>query len=450
MLLPPLHHYSARKRKHWPLLLLPVSALGLLAAVIYPQRVVAPLIETPYTRPPQVPAVRSLDDLYQLRDRLRAELDQPGSVPSLTASGAFSTPTVTLQMLQAVEIRIEVEETARTNWHEAIQASQQAQMLTQQASTAGDDSEKTLGEIHNRWQEAVNSLKAITPGSLLADTAQPKQEEYQAYLENAAYKYDTARSGFLEAIAERTGLPLDNVHITVCHLEGECRRWYGSELPASPASLIKVPIAVAVMQKVHEENINLDTKILVDRGNYTEDASDIWVGAEYPLRRILQRMINQSSNIATNQLIDFVGRDRINQILSERGYEITRVNTKLVGESIYPANAGIGPNQISMDELTEMMRQIYQQQHPGDEVLMDDLASQYDTVLGYDGLKNTVAIWLGEKTGQNSKVLGTTLAMKIADEYYVMSIALDYSGNERAIRQCVNDVAKYIAQQGHL
>ena len=109
MLLPPLHHYSARKRKHWPLLLLPVSALGLLAAVIYPQRVVAPLIETPYTRPPQVPAVRSLDDLYQLRDRLRAELDQPGSVPSLTASGAFSTPTVTLQMLQAVEIRIEVE-----------------------------------------------------------------------------------------------------------------------------------------------------------------------------------------------------------------------------------------------------------------------------------------------------------------------------------------------------
>jgi beta-lactamase class A len=103
-----------------------------------------------------------------------------------------------------------------------------------------------------------------------------------------------------------------------------------------------------------------------------------------------------------------------------------------------------------MDELTEMMRQIYQQQHPGDEVLIDDLASQYDTVLGYDGLKNTAAIWLGEKTGQNSKVLGTTLAMKIADEYYVMSIALDYSGNERAIRQCVNDVAKYIAQQGHL
>ncbi|NEQ27293.1 MAG: serine hydrolase, partial [Microcoleus sp. SIO2G3] len=98
----------------------------------------------------------------------------------------------------------------------------------------------------------------------------------------------------------------------------------------------------------------------------------------------------------------------------------------------------------------EMMRQIYQQQHPGDEILMDDLASQEDTVLGYDGLKPTTAIWLGEKTGQNSKVLGTTLAMKIAEEFYVMSIALDYSGNERAIRQCVGDIAKHIAQRGHL
>ncbi|MBD2092872.1 serine hydrolase [Microcoleus sp. FACHB-1515] len=447
----PVHKRRTRlqkRRNYWPLLLVPAS-LGMLVAVFFPtKRAFAPPIETPYTSLPQVPPIQSLDDLYQMRDRLQAELRQPGSIPSLTSAGVFSTPTKTLQMLQAIEIRIGVEETAKENWNQAFQASEQAQVLTQQANAAGDESEKTLGDIHAQWQQAVNSLESVTPSSLLADDAKAKQAEYQTYLNHAAYNYDTARSSFLEAIAEKTGLPIDSVHITVCHLEGECRRLNGGVPPASPASLIKVPVAVALMEKIHAENINLDNKILVARGNYTEDASDIWVGAEYPLRRILQRMINQSSNIATNQLIEYVGRDRINEIMSDRGFDITRVNTKLVGESTYPANAGVGPNEISMDELTEMMRQIYQQQHPGDEVLIDAMASQEDLVLGHDGLKPTSAIWLGEKTGQNSKVLGTTLAMKIAGETYVMSISLDYSGNERAIRQCVRDVANHIAKNG--
>lgn len=457
MLLPRLHrrpgskrrNFFQKRRSYWPLLLIPAS-LGMLAAAVFlpTKKAFAPPIETPYTQPPQVPAITSIEDLYQMRDRLQAELKSPGSMPSLTTAGAFSTPTKTLQMLQAVEIRIGVEETAKENWNQAFQASEQAQALTQRANAAGDESEKTLGEIHTQWQEAVNSLKSITPSSLIADEAKAKQEEYQNYLDNAAYNYDTARSSFLEPIAEKTGLPIDSVHITVCHLEGECRRLNGGVPPASPASLIKVPVAVALMEKVEEENINLDNKILVARGNYTEDASDIWVGAEYPLKRILQRMINQSSNIATNQLIEYVGRDRINEIMSDRGFDITRINTKLVGESTYPANAGVGPNEITMDELTEMMRQIYQQQHPGDEVLIDAMASQEDTVLGYDGLKPTAAIWLGEKTGQNSKVLGTTLAMKIANETYVMSISIDYSGNERAIRQAVRDVANHIAKNG--
>lgn len=456
MLLPRLHRRPVQRRTRlkqrrnaWPLLLIPAS-LGMLAiAVFFPtQRALAPPIETPYTQPPQVPTVQSIDQLYQMRDRLQAELNSPGSIPSLTTAGAFSTPTETLQMLQAVEIRIGVEETAKANWNRAFQASEQAQVLTQQANAAGDKSEKTLGEIHAQWQKAVDSLKSITPSSLLADDAKVKQAEYQTYLNNAAYNYDTARSSFLEPIAERTGLPIDSVHITVCHLEGECRRLNGNVPPASPASLIKVPVAVAVMQKVHDENINLDDKVFVSEGNYTEDASDIWIATEYPLRRILQRMLNQSSNIATNQLIDYVGRDRINQILSDRGFNTTRINTKLVGESTYPANAGVGPNEITMDELTEMMRQIYRQQHPGDEVLIDAMASQEDLVLGHDGIKPTTAIWLGEKTGQNSSVLGTTLAMKIAGETYVMSISIDYSGNERAIRQSVRDIANHIAKNG--
>jgi beta-lactamase class A len=443
--------HKVEKEMRWllRLFLIPAGALAIVGslAVAHPPLAVAPPIETPYVHPSQMPIVRAIEDLYQVRDQLKAELKKPGSSPTLTASGAFSTPTALLQMLQSVEIRIQVEESAKRSW---AQTSVRAMQATKTAYAGKDESLKTLETIHALWQQAVNSLKAVPVGSLMSTAAAAKVKEYEAELKQAIYRYDSARSDFLRPIAEQTGLPLDQVHITVCHLEGECRRWYGNEPPASPASLIKLPIAIAVMQKVADENISLNTKILVSQGNYTEDASDVWVGAEYTLRHILIRMINQSSNIATNQLIDYVGRDKINQILRDRGYEVTRVNTKLVGESIYPANAGSEPNQTSMNELTEMMRQIYRQEHPGDAVLIDALASQQDTVLGYDGLRSTAAIWLGEKTGQNSKVLGTTLAMKIKGEDYVLSVALDHSGNELAVRRCINDVAKHITREGHL
>jgi beta-lactamase class A len=347
-----------------------------------------------------------------------------------------------MQTLQAVEIRIQIEETAREKWGEAIRQANQALELQQSSSS----STETLQQIYTTWQSAIDALREVPDQSLMTKAAQEKLNAYETNLELAAYNYDTARSGFLEAIAERTGLPIEDVHITVCHIDGECRRLNGNVPLASPASLIKVPIAVALMEKVTSAGINLDTKILVNRGNYTEDASDIWVGVEYSLRKLVMRMINQSSNIATNQFIDYLGRDYINQVMRDRGYNVTFVDYKVVGENTYPANAGSIPNRSTTNELTEMMRQIYRQEHRGDDVLIDALTTQYDTVLAHDGLKGTNATWMGEKTGQNSKVLGTTYAFKIAQEMYIATIALDYSGNERAIRQCVKDIAKHIME----
>jgi len=98
--------------------------------------------------------------------------------------------------------------------------------------------------------------------------------------------------------------------------------------PVSPASLIKVPIAVALMQKVETEKISLNKEVFVNRGNFTEDSSTkILSPKNYPLKTLLEEMIDRSSNTATNQLIDYLGWDYINQFLDNRGYEVTRVNS---------------------------------------------------------------------------------------------------------------------------
>jgi beta-lactamase class A len=429
------------------LLIIPVIALGIVAglAAAKPPLALAPPIETPYSEPPELPEIESLEQLYQMRDRLQAELNQASILPDGDDLGIFSPPTEMLQTLQAVEIRIQVEETAKQKWDQAIRLATEAVDLQKQSDRSLARAEK----IYSLWTDAISSLRSVPEQSFLAERATAKAEEYEGYLKFASYNYDTARSGFLEPIAEKTGLGSERVHITVCHAASqECRRLNGSAPPESPASLIKVPVAIAVMEKVTSENIDLNTPISISRGNYTEDASDVWVGSEYPLRRVLLRMIEHSSNIATNQLIDYVGRDRINQILSDRGYTVTRVNTKLVGERTYPSNTGIGSNQINTDELTKMMVSIYNKEHPGDDELIKTLMSQDDLVLGHAGLRNSRAFWMGEKTGQNSKALGTTVAFMLDDEYYILSVVLDNSGNERAIREVVNAIANHIDKNG--
>lgn len=429
----------------------PLGALGAVMGftLIHPSLALAPEIEISNVESVRLPEFSSLDELHEIRDRLTAQVAQ---ADTLYASNSSNLPqqsaTTLLPTLQAVEIRIQLEETAKERWNEAIRSASQA--LNLQKDLPNQPSESDLKQIYGSWQTAIDALEEIPEQSFLAAAVPEKLKIYQSKLATVAYQYDTARSKFLEKIAQQTGLPADHVRITVCHLDGECRRWYGDKPPASPASLIKVPIAIALMEKLEKDNITLETKIEVSRRNYTEDASDVWVGKAYTLRHILKRMINQSSNIATNQLIEYLGRDYINQFLAKRGYKVTRVNTKLVGERTYPADAGTGPNQMTTDEITEMMRQIFREQHPGDNVLIDALASQEDTVLGYDGLRDSKAIWLGEKTGQNSKALGTTVAFMVSDQVYVSTVVLNYSGNERALRRCINDIAKHITQQGGL
>lgn len=435
-------------RRVLQLVVVPVSVLGMLAGLsaAHPPLAIAPPVAVPAAEPLQVGSVTSLQELRDLRDRLQSELDDLPATQKTTALVNPDFSMTLLQQLQMVEIRLTIEESASQKVEEAADLAKTARALS---SSSTDLSAATLESIYSDWQQAIRLLQEVEENSLVAETAAANLASYRQEIEPIAYRYDTARSNFLIPIAERSGLPIDQVRITVCNLERECRRLNGNLPPASPASLIKVPIAIAVMEKAARENIDLDIPVMVNTGNYTEDASDVWVGVEYPLRRLVLRTINDSSNIATNELIDFAGFDYINQVMAERGYDQTFVGTKLVGESIYPANAGGIPNTITTDDLTDMMVGIYNFEHEGDDVLLDALISQWDWKLGYAAIKEP-AFWIGEKTGQNSSVLGTTVGFKVGEERYILSVSLDYSANEPALRDVISGVVAHVIKQGHL
>ena len=391
---------------------------------------------------------RSLDELYKTRDRLVTQLEQPASPsPEPTLLSRLVPVTANpqeqlIQQLQAVEVQILVEQRANDNLQQAVRLANQAVETGRKENQSIASSQQT----QFLWHQALNNLQEVPQNSFLAPLTASKTQEYRENFTAATSQVQQAKSDFLAEVARDSGLSRQ-ASIGICHLSRECVNLRGDVPPVSPASLIKLPIAVALMQKLEQEKISLNHEVFVERGNFTEDSSTKIVSdRNYPVQLLLEEMIDRSSNIATNQLIDYLGSDYINQFLENRGYQVTRVNFKLMGKKTMPTNPGSGPNRVTANELTEMMVQIYNGETPGAKLLVETLNQQYDRALGFAALKGTKAQWLGEKTGENSLVLGTTLAMNIDGESYVMTVIDSRSSGDIQIRQSIAKIADYISK----
>ena len=318
------------------------------------------------------------------------------------------------------------------------------------------------------WQGAIENLSSISAQSPLYGRASAKQREYQKHLADTVRRLAATDRAFLPLVIRDTGLNPKPLHITLCKLDEStsvplldasgqldhtrCHHHQGDERLASAASLIKVPIAIALTTKVSEEDLSLSEPVFVDPGNFTENGGNqpIEVGHEYPLEEVMDQMIQGSDNIGTNQLIDYLGYTHINQSLSKLGYARTTVGHKLIGDKARPANFGNGVNQTNTNDITAMMAQLYSAPRPGDDAILTALSNQQDTELGHDALKDmgSDVELIGEKTGQNNLVLGSTLAMEIGGDRYVLTAAIAHDGNVDALRRLITGIAVYLSENG--
>jgi beta-lactamase class A len=112
-----------------------------------------------------------------------------------------------------------------------------------------------------------------------------------------------------------------------------------------PASMIKVPLAVAAAAAVADGRLAWSTPVAVDPANETaNDApSPVVPGAVLPLEALVTSMLQRSDNVATNVLIDLLDRERATADLHALGFGATAIRRKLSGGSpliVDPAATG--------------------------------------------------------------------------------------------------------------
>lgn len=140
-------------------------------------------------------------------------------------------------------------------------------------------------------------------------------------------------SGTLAALVANAELGPAVVHLRKLGAGGaqwqvDDRRWI------YPASLIKLPLAVAVGAAIADARLRWDTESTVDARNATaNDAPSPMVpGYRTTVGELTTAMIQRSDNVATNQLYDLLGRERATAALHVLGFRETFFRRKLSGD----------------------------------------------------------------------------------------------------------------------
>ena len=149
--------------------------------------------------------------------------------------------------------------------------------------------------------------------------------------------------------------------------DGSVLAEHESARPFYAASTIKLHVLLAALRAVDAGGVELDATIPATRTFGGVDGAEFTLAGDHldpthpadgtaiPVRELLVRMIDRSSNEATNAVIDLVGLDAVEAVIEELGLRATRVERR-IGDAAAIAR-GL-TNETCAADLAETMRRI--------------------------------------------------------------------------------------------
>ncbi len=183
-----------------------------------------------------------------------------------------------------------------------------------------------------------------------------------------------------------------------------------------PASLIKVPLAVAAAAAIAGGRLAWDTTVPIAEANATaNDAeSPIVPGYLATVEELVTTMLQRSDNIATNQLYDVLGRARATADVQALGFAGVAFRRKLSGsEPLIDDPEATGRNACSAAEAARLFRAVAEDGVPGAAALRRILATSWWDVKLSRGLEPGDAF--AHKTGDTSEVSHDAGILTLAD-----------------------------------
>ena len=211
----------------------------------------------------------------------------------------------------------------------------------------------------------------------------------------------------------------------------------------APASMIKLFVMAKTMQDVHDGKLSLDEKITIKKNDAVGGAGvTTWynAGEKRTVAQLIQLMVVESDNTATNMLIDKLGMANINQYLQQYGYKDTLLVHKLMVNK-----KASNKNLSSVRDIGHLLTNLYYHQLVGekeDAFMLDILKQQRDkecfpaVVSGYD---------IAHKTGEvNDVYVDGGIFFGQQEDFVLVVLSNGKAGRSDAIEKMQN-LARYYA-----
>lgn len=240
----------------------------------------------------------------------------------------------------------------------------------------------------------------------------------------------------LGALAAAAGLAGAQIH--VCSLDPGGPAWEADDgRPLYPASLIKVPLAVAAGVAIEAGRLGWDDAVTIDPRNETfNDAPSPMVpGYRSTVAELIEYMLQRSDNVATNQLYDVLDRNRATADVQRLGFPGTGFRRKLSGaDPLIDDPQMTGRNTFPAREAADLFVAIARDQVPEAGRLRSILATSWWDVKLSRGLEPGDAF--AHKTGDTSEVSHDAGILTLPDgARWVLVVCTGLpSGNETDLR----------------
>lgn len=125
------------------------------------------------------------------------------------------------------------------------------------------------------------------------------------------------------------------------------------------ASVVKIPIMVAVYYLVDKSELSLDEILVYKKRHRCSGAGIIKnypYGKKFKIRELVELMITISDNIATHMLMERVGIERLNKIFEELGLKNTNVKRYVM--DLYAREKGL-ENYTTAEDIGLLLEKIY-------------------------------------------------------------------------------------------
>lgn len=219
---------------------------------------------------------------------------------------------------------------------------------------------------------------------------------------------------------------------------------HNSNIQMPSASTIKVPIMLAVLEEVQEEKINLDDKILVKFEDILDD-TEVFENGEgyYSLYELINWMIIESDNTATNVIIKTFGMEKINNYI----FNVLNAKSTSLQRYMLDENAiknGLN-NYTSQEDMLNIFTKLFNKY-----ILNNELCDIAIQILYNQRCQDQVMRFIYEpvryahKTGCLDHLNHDVGIMNIKNKLFYIGISIYNSKNKKGNKKLIGNLGKMI------